>query len=155
MAIAPQVLSEQDSLPSKKMRILPSDNASCLWKDFMGQKREDNRFGQGVLAGEGNQNHLCAPLETCSPTWGPSTGTQDRARTRILATPAVDDCCRTANKAQLALSPRGEDGNLPKSPGLGNLQESLYVEYCGWLYGLPENSLPKLRRKKTKKKKII
>lgn len=30
----------------------------------------------------------------------------------------------------------------PNRLGLGNLHDSLYVEYCGWEYGLPEKSPP-------------
>jgi len=93
-------------------------------------------------SGQGNQEHLRAPVQTGSPAQGPSTGTQDHARTRVLPASAADDRC------QIALRPQSGDSNLPRSPGLGNLQESLYVEYCGWLYGLPENSLPELKRKR-------
>lgn len=28
---------------------------------------------------------------------------------------------------------------------MANLHDSLYVEYCGWEYGLPENSPPTMR----------
>lgn len=35
---------------------------------------------------------------------------------------------------------------LPSRLGLANLQDSLYVEYCGWEYGLPENSPPVVRK---------
>lgn len=28
---------------------------------------------------------------------------------------------------------------------MANLHDSLYVEYCGWEYGLPENSPPAMR----------
>lgn len=31
---------------------------------------------------------------------------------------------------------------LPNRLGLGNLHDSLYVEYWGWEYGLPEKSPP-------------
>lgn len=36
--------------------------------------------------------------------------------------------------------------HLPSRLGLANLQDSLYVEYCGWEYGLPENSPPVVRK---------
>lgn len=39
--------------------------------------------------------------------------------------------------------------HLPKRLGLGNLHDSLYVEYWGWEYGLPEKS-PPLRKQQQK-----
>lgn len=36
--------------------------------------------------------------------------------------------------------------HLPNKLGLGNLHDSLYVEYCGWEYGLPEKSPPEMKR---------
>lgn len=37
---------------------------------------------------------------------------------------------------------------LPNKLGLGNLHDSLYVEYWGWEYGLPEKSPPERNRRK-------
>lgn len=39
--------------------------------------------------------------------------------------------------------------NLPNKLGLGNLHDSLYVEYCGWEYGLPEKSPPERTKQET------
>lgn len=38
--------------------------------------------------------------------------------------------------------------HLPNKLGLGNLHDSLYVEYWGWEYGLPEKSPPGRKHKK-------
>lgn len=37
--------------------------------------------------------------------------------------------------------------HLPNKLGLGNLHDSLYVEYWGWEYGLPEKSPPERKHK--------
>lgn len=36
---------------------------------------------------------------------------------------------------------------LPNKLGLGNLHDSLYVEYWGWEYGLPEKSPPERKKR--------
>lgn len=141
--LAPQVLSEQGLLPSTKMVTLLSSNTLCLWKDFY-LKQEDKMFRPSFLVGRLNQEQLCTPMETCSPILGLSM-TEDKLG-HILPPPGLDEHCTPCTD----LSDRGK--HLPRSPGLGNLQESLYVEYCGWLYGLPENSLPKLKRQRQNKR---
>lgn len=44
--------------------------------------------------------------------------------------------------------------HLPNKLGLGNLHDSLYVEYWGWEYGLPEKSPPE-RKHKNKKQSMF
>lgn len=43
----------------------------------------------------------------------------------------------------------------PKRLGFGNLHDSLYVEYCGWEYGLPEKSPPIDKRKQKTGKEMF
>lgn len=126
------------------MVTLLSSNILCLWKDFY-QKQEDKTFGAGLFVGKVNQEQTCTPMETRSPILGLSI-TEDKLGHTFCPPQGW------TNTAHLALISQDRVEHLPRSPGLGNLQESLYVEYCGWLYGLPENSLPKLKRQRQNKR---
>lgn len=106
------------------------------------QEQEDKTFGPEQV----NQEQSCTPMETCSPILGLSMGTEDELGHTFCPPQGW------TNTAHLALISEDRGNHLPRSPGLGNLQESLYVEYCGWLYGVPENSLPKLKRQRQNKR---
>lgn len=134
------------------MGILPSGNTLFLWKDFRGQKGEDKTFGHRASCWRRQPRPFMHPDGDLQSCMGAEHRDSGPCQDTLPTTSAVGDCHWIANRSPLAPSPQGWDGNLPRSPGLGNLQESLYVEYCGWLYGLPENSLPKLKRKRQNKR---